>query len=279
MAETVQAGREESSSAAQHEAAGLRDGAAEERRETLPESLAGMAYVLVAGLFAITFLFQNYMIPSPSMVGTLLVGDHVLVDRVTLAPETKWMPLVHYRPVQHGDVIVFVKPNSETPDLILVKRAIGLPGDRIHLEHGVLFRNGVRQDEPQISMPANDGDASQAYEPYRDDFPRAADDGAPVTATWAVERPNHVQNGELVVPPGYIFAMGDNRTESLDSRFWGFVPQANIVGRPTFVYWSFVTPNDQIYKTSAAETMSWVGHTIVHFFDQTRWKRTLHLVR
>ena len=260
--------------------AGSPSEAAEERRETLPESLAGMAYVLVAGLFVITFLFQNFVIPSGSMLGTLLIGDHVLVDRVTLAPETKWMPLVHYRPVRHGDVIVFVKPNSEIPDLILVKRAIGLPGDRIHLEHGVLYRNGERQNEPQISMPVeNDGNPYHLFQPYRDDFPKGPSDGALVTATWQVEMPNHIQNGELVVPPGYIFAMGDNRTESLDSRFWGFVPQANIVGRPMFVYWSFATPEDQMDKTGFANTVSWIGHTALHFFDQTRWKRTMHLVR
>ncbi len=254
-------------------------GAAEERRETLPESLAGMAYVLVAGLFAITFLFQNYVIPSGSMLSTLLIGDHVLVDRVTLAPATRWMPLVHYRPVRRGDVIVFVKPNSETPDLILVKRAMGLPGDRIHLEHGVVYRNGERLNEPQVSMPANDGNPYHVYQPYRDDFPKAPPDDPGVTATWQVELPNHIQNGELVVPPGYVFAMGDNRTESLDSRYWGFVPQANLLGRPMFVYWSFQTPSDQSDKTGLVNTVAWMGHTALHFFDQTRWKRTMHLVR
>ena len=146
--------------------------AEEERHETLPESIAGLAYVLVAGLFVMTFLFQNFAIPSGSMKNTLLVGDHVVVDRITLAPRTKWMPLEFQRPVRRGDVIVFVKPNPETPDLILVKRAIGLPGDRIHLEHGILFRNGERVDEPQISVPADDGSPTHAYQTARDDFPR-----------------------------------------------------------------------------------------------------------
>jgi len=97
--------------------------AGDEKIETLPESIAGLAYVLVIGLFVLTFLFQNFAIPSGSMEKTLLVGDHVVVDRTTLAPRTKWMPLVHQRPLQHGDIIVFVKPagRDPIPDMILVK--------------------------------------------------------------------------------------------------------------------------------------------------------------
>ena len=128
----------------------------EEKRETLPGSVAGLAYVLVIGLFVMTFLFQNFAIPSGSMEKTLLVGDHLVVDRTTLAPRTTWFPLIHQGQVQRGDVIVFLKPagRDPKPDMILVKRAIGLPGDRIHLERGILFRNGQRIDEPQISLPS-----------------------------------------------------------------------------------------------------------------------------
>jgi signal peptidase I len=258
--------------------------AEEEKVETLPESLAGLAYVLVIGLFVMTFLFQNFAIPSASMEKTLLIGDHVVVDRTTLAPRTSWMPLVHQRPVQRGDVIVFVKPNAEIPDLILVKRAIGLPGDRIHLEHGILFRNGERVDEPQISMPDGIGPASHEYQTARDDFPRdlegiAADAAANNAAGWSVDIRNHVQNGELIVPPDSIFAMGDNRIESLDSRFWGFVPKANIIGRPLFAYWSFVTPADQADKTGAGNALGWIAHEATHFFSDTRWKRTFHRIQ
>ena len=260
--------------------------AEEEQHETLPESLAGLAYVLVIGLFAMTFLFQNFAIPSGSMRETLLVGDHVLVDRVTLAPRTTWMPLDHQRPVRRGDVIVFIKPvgRDPLPDLILVKRAIGLPGDRIHLEHGILFRNGERVDEPYISVPAEDGQPTHSYQTARDDFPRdlegiAAEATANNAAGWSVDLPNYVKNGEIIVPPDSVFAMGDNRLESLDSRFWGFVPQGNLLGRPMFVYWSFITPDDQEYKTGAANTVSWTLHEITHFISDTRWKRTFHLIQ
>ncbi|WP_419804465.1 signal peptidase I [Terriglobus sp.] len=249
----------------------------EERHETLPESLAGTAYVFVIGLFLMTFLFQNYAIPSGSMEKTLLIGDHVVVDRTTLAPQKFPVGLVHYRPVQRGDIIVFVKPNPEEPDLVLVKRAIGLPGDRLHLEHGILFRNGQRVDEPQISMPHDNGDFSDAYDPYRDDFPRNPPHGT--TEVWAVDLPTHIQNGDLVVPDNVVFAMGDNRIGSLDSRFWGFVPDNNIMGRPMFVYWSFITPADQIYKTGSSASIAWFGHVLTHFFSDTRWSRTGHVIR
>lgn len=251
-----------------------------DQTETPLESLASICTVLAVGLFVMTFIFQNFEIPSASMVQTLLIGDHVLVDRVTLAPKTSWVPFVHYRPVQRGDVIVFLKPNPEEPDLFLVKRAIGIPGDRIHLRQGIVYLNGVAQNEPQAGKPAYDGDPQHAPNPYRDDFPSipaSIEEGA--TASWSLEMPSHVEGEDLVVPPGKIFAMGDNRTESLDGRYWGFVPQENIVGRPMFVYWSFNTPADQIYKTSLGERLSFMSHIVLHLFDQTRWKRTLHIIR
>jgi len=252
----------------------------EELKETPLEGLASICSVLVVGLFLMAFAFQNFEIPSASMENTLLIGDHLLVDRVTLAPATKWVPFVHYRPVQRGDVIVFYKPNPESPDLILVKRAIALPGDRLHLENGIVYLNGVAQNEPYAIMPGNDGDPNHVYNPYRDEFPHVPPGmDAELTEEWRVELPSRIVDGDLVVPPGKVFAMGDNRTESLDGRFWGFVPQENIVGRPMFVYWSFKTPEDQENKTSLSDRASFMLHVIVHIFDGTRWKRTFHVVR
>jgi signal peptidase I len=248
-----------------------------ERAETPLESLASICSVLAIGLFVMTFIFQNFEIPSASMVKTLLIGDHVLVDRIALAPPAKWAPFTFYRDVRHGDVIVFLKPGE--PDLFLVKRAIGLPGDRIHLRNGIVYLNGVAQDEPQAGKPVADGNLQHEYNPYRDDFPSFPSEGMDVTASWQYELPSHIQDGDLVVPPGKIFAMGDNRTESLDSRYWGFVPRENIVGRPMFVYWSFQTPADQINKQSVGERIAFMGHILIHIFDQTRWNRTFHLIR
>jgi len=255
-----------------------------EEHETALESLSSICTVLAVGLFVMTFIFQNFEIPSASMEKTLLIGDHVLVDRISLAPPAAWAPFVHHRDVQRGDIIVFLKPHPETPDLYLVKRCIGIPGDRIHLEHGVVYLNGVAQQEPHAQMPRDDGDPEDAYIPYRDDFPSDLEGieqqaSANNAAHWAVDLPNYVKNGELIVPPGTVFAMGDNRTKSLDGRFWGFVPRENIVGRPMFVYWSFETPADQIDKTSIGDRIGFIGHILLHIFDETRWKRTFHIVR
>jgi signal peptidase I len=249
-----------------------------EETETPLESLASICTVLAIGLFVMTFIFQNFEIPSASMVKTLLIGDHVLVDRIALAPPAKWAPFVFYREIKRGDIIVFLKPGY--PDLFLVKRAIGIPGDHIHLRNGIVYLNGVAQDEPQAGKPVVDDNPQHAYNAYRDDFPRippsAMDD---VTATWQYDLPKYIQGDDLVVPPGKIFALGDNRTESLDGRYWGFVPRENNVGRPMFVYWSVETPADQIDKQSVGERIGFMGHILVHIFDETRWRRTLHIIR
>ena len=249
--------------------------------ETPFEAVASICSVLVVGLFILTFLGQNFVIPSGSMEKTLLVGDHLVVDRITLAPPAKWMPLVHYREPQRNDVVVFLKPvaDSNGEYLFLVKRLIGVPGDHIHLSNGVVMINGVAQEQPhaQPTTPENRAD-------FLDEFPAvppvATDDpGTGTPEEWAIDFPKYIENGDLVVPPGMYFMMGDNRHNSLDSRYWGFVPRANIVGRPLFNYWSFNTPEDQYTQTGIGSSISWLGHVALHFFSDTRWKRTLHIIQ
>ena len=160
-----------------------------------------------------------------------------------------------------------------------MKRAIGLPGDRIHLRHGTVYLNGVAQDEPQAAKVRENGDADDAYSPARDDFPA---NGAPAGSTevWNEDLASHLQGEDLVVPPGKVFAMGDNRTHSLDGRFWGFVPRENILGRPLFNYWSFEANADEMeQETAMSSRIGSLGHTALHFFDKTRWSRTLHLIK
>jgi signal peptidase I len=252
--------------------------------ETPYEAVASVCSVLVVGLYILTFLGQNFVIPSGSMEKTLLVGDHLVVDRITLAPPAKWMPLVHYREPQRGDIVVFLKPAAD-PDPVdgsptypfLVKRLIGVPGDRIHLRDGIVILNGVAQNPPKEGKeaPANPGEKD-----FLDEFPSTPPAQDPsATEAWAVDAPNHIVNGDLVVPPGKYFMMGDNRHNSLDSRYWGFVPRENIVGRPLFNYWSFKTPDDQYEQAGIGNTLAWMGHVAVHFFSDTRWKRTLNPVR
>jgi signal peptidase I len=242
-----------------------------QREETRLEGLASLLSTIVIALFALTFLFQNFAIPSASMASTLLVGDHVLVERATLAPAAAWAGLLPYRDVHRGEPIVFYKPILE-PDgqeLILVKRVIGVPGDRIHLRRGIVYLNGIAQDEPRAAKPS-----VANYAPYRDDFPSIPAINVPgVTAEWSLDLPTHIDGEDLVVPSGSFFVMGDNRTNSLDGRYWGLVPRANLIGRPLFVYWSFKTPEDQIDKTSFTEKTL---HQLTHFVSETRWNRTLH---
>jgi signal peptidase I len=240
--------------------------------ETPLEAFASICTVLVILLFVITFIFQNFVIPSSSMEKTLLVGDHVLVNRIELAPPAHWAPFIHYRSVRRGDIIVFFKPGE--PDLFLVKRVIGIPGDRIHLKDGIVYRNGHALNEPYAAKP-EDGN----YFPYRDDFPAIPpSQSGDVTPGWALDLPNHIQGQDLVVPPGNYFAMGDNRTVSLDSRYWGFVPRANIVGSPLFIYWSFIESENQYERQSLSDRLQFYLHVIIHFFDQTRWRRTFRVV-
>lgn len=240
--------------------------------ETQLEGLASICSVLVIGLFILTFLAQNFVIPSGSMEKTLLVGDHLLVDRITIAPGSSWMPLVHYREPKHGDIVVFLKPGE--PDVFLVKRLVGIPGDHLHLRNGVVILNGVAQEEPKSKLGPED-----SYTAYIDDFPSVSPlEANNVTSVWAEELPSHIQGNDLVIPPGMYFMMGDHRHNSLDSRFWGFVPRANIIGRPLFNYWSFKTPDEQMDRTSLPDRIAWMGHVALHFFTDTRWKRTLNPV-
>ena len=245
----------------------------QKQKETLPESILGIASVLVVGLFIITFVVQAFEIPSSSMENTLLIGDHVFVDRLTPTAKAAYMgPLLPYRPVRRGEVIVFLSPVER--GLYVVKRIIGVPGDRIHLRDGKLFLNGVEQKEPYL-YPDNG-----SYFPYRDDFPKYPAAGvANVASEWPMILQEHIQGDDLVVPPGEYFGMGDNRVDSLDSRYWGFIPRKNIIGRPMFIYWSFITPRDQYERTSMGDRIGFLFHIITHFFSQTRWSRMFHMVR
>lgn len=237
-------------------------------KESLSEFLSSMAMTFAVALFILTFNIQAFEIPTSSMERTLLIGDHVFVDRVTFAPSTHWAFFEHYRPIDHGDIIVFY--SVETPDLHLVKRVIGVPGDRIHLRDGVVYRNGEALKEPYVIHSVGD------YIPYRDNFPAVSPSlaGDTVVPGWPP------RNGDdIVVPPNHYFVMGDNRDVSHDSRYFGCIPQENIIGRPLFVYWSFNTPPGQWEKTGLGDRTAFFAHVALHFVDETRWSRMLHPVR
>jgi signal peptidase I len=228
--------------------------------------IAEWAMTLIVFLFATTTLVQAYVVPTGSMEGTLQVGDHMLVDRVTYAAPGSWgSRVMPYRDVARGDIVAFHYP--EDVRQTYVKRVIGVPGDRIHMENKQVVRNGQRLLEPYTQH------IDPTLDNYRDNFPQP-----PQYSTTPRGRDmlaNHVRDGELIVPPGTLFVMGDNRENSADSRYWGLVPREYVVGKPLVVYWSYDAP------TADLETWT-LGHVVdvmEHFFTKTRWNRTLLVPR
>jgi signal peptidase I len=217
-------------------------------------------------LFGTTTLVQAFIVPTPSMDTTVMVGDHLLVDKLSYAPSGPLSKhVLPFTEPKRGDVIVFRYPMDIRQNY--VKRVMGVPGDHIHILNKVVYVNGKPLEEPyaQHIFPG--------LEPYRDTFP--AEPAGPVVDRAVKMLAEHVHDGELVVPEGNYFAMGDNRDNSLDSRYWGFVPRENIIGKPFVIFWSY-----------DAETADLVDFTANHFIDlaknffvKTRWDRTLKLVR
>jgi signal peptidase I len=230
------------------------------RAPVMRSSVTEWAVTLLIYLFATTTLVQAYVVPTGSMEGNLLVGDHILVDRTAFAdPGPIGRHILPYRDVERGDIVAFHYP--EDTRQTYVKRVIGLPGDRIHLENGQVVRNGSRLVEPYTQHIAAWRD------PYRDNFPLGPDGYTTPRGRDMFE--HHLRNGEVIVPPGSLFAMGDNRDNSLDSRSWGFVPRSYVVGTPVVVYWSYDAP------TADLQEWTW-NHAVdvaLHFFTRTRWNR------
>jgi len=243
--------------------------------ETTVEFLASLAAVLVTGLFIITFVLQAFEIPSSSMENTLLIGDHVFVNRVQFAPPSHWLgPLLPYRDIHRGDIVVFLSPAE--PGLYVVKRIMGIPGDHLHLRDGAVYRNGQKLDEPYVIHQ----DGPESDRAYRDNFPAVPpSEFNNVFPNWQLTMRNYIQGDDLVVPPDSYFGMGDNRDVSYDSRFWGFIPRENVIGRPMFIYWSFETPANQYLQREFSQRLGFLLHVVVHFFDETRWRRTFKVVQ
>jgi signal peptidase I len=230
-------------------------------------AIAEWTITILLLLFLTTTLVQAFVIPTGSMEDTLLIGDHLLVDKLAYAPAgpvSKY--LLPYRPVKRGDIIVFRFPVDIKQTF--VKRCMGVPGDRIRIVNKQVYLNGVKLDEPYAVHKID------YFDSYRDNFPGepnvTVDSGAIDMLT------HHVVNGEVVVPPNHYFAMGDNRDSSLDSRYWGFVPRENIVGKPLIVYWSYDAPTDQL--TDSGVSVTHVFDLVKNFFPKTRWKRTFMLI-
>jgi signal peptidase I len=230
-------------------------------------TIAEWTITILLLLFLTTTLVQAYVIPTGSMEDTLLIGDHLLVDKLAFAPSgpvSRW--LLPYTDVKRGDIIVFRYPVDIRQTF--VKRCIGVPGDRIRVVNKEVYRNGVKLDEPYKYNKTDYVDA------YRDNFPGEPNVSVDRRALDMLQ--NHTVNGEVVVPPNSYFAMGDNRDSSLDSRYWGFVPRENIIGKPLIIYWSYDAPTDQLSDPSIGlDHILDVGR---NFFSKTRWRRSFMLI-
>ncbi len=239
-------------------------------KSTFRDYFESLVVTVILALFGTTFAIQAFKIPSSSMEDTLLIGDHLMVDKLAYAPhksmEGRVLP---YEEVRQGDIIVFRYPVD--PSTHFVKRVIGLPGDRISMRHKNLYVNGHLQAEGYVVHKM------ASLDEYRDNFPAAA----PLSAypAWADALPGYVKNGELVVPPGEYFVMGDNRDFSSDSRYWGFVPRENIVGKPTIIYWSLDSTSADYRYNSTVDYVTGIVKTIVQFPMRTRWRRMFLLIR
>ncbi len=221
--------------------------------------------LLVAGIFVFfvrTFVVQTYQVPTGSMEKTILVGDHLLVNKFVFGPRVPALArFLPYRDVRRGDIIVFKKPGDDiNPGNVLVKRAVAGPADVVKVQDKALLINGKPADGPWVQHIDR--------EVYRSNDPHVPE--------MAVDRD---QFGPFRVPPGSYFGMGDNRDNSLDSRFWGPIPRGNIFGRPFLLYWSYeAEPNSHIWHGPVAKIRQLAG-VAVHFFSRTRWDRMFRLVR
>jgi signal peptidase I len=230
--------------------------------------IAEWTVTIILLLFGTTTLVQAYVIPTGSMEDTLLVGDHLLVDKLAFAPGgSVTASLLPYEQVKRGDIIVFRYPIDIKQTF--VKRVMGVPGDRIHLENKKVFLNGHLLNEPYVVHKLDYLDS------YRDNFP-SAEPNTQIYPPAQVMLEKDVKDGNVVVPPGSFFAMGDNRDESLDSRYWGFVPRENIIGKPLIIYWSYDASTEELSNPAVS-----VGHLFdiaTHFVTKTRWSRELRLI-
>ncbi len=204
--------------------------------------------------FANTFVVQTFYIPSGSMENTLLVGDHLFVNRFIFGPTTAGFDrLLPGRSVRRGDIVVFRSPQD--PKLDLVKRCIGLPGDTIDLIDKQLSINGKRVEDSGYAIHTD----PNLYQdrPYFGDEARIRDNFGPFT-----------------VPAGSYFCMGDNRDHSFDSRFWGTLPAHMIKGRASTIYWSYGGETSDGRWPGWGVKLRQLGQTAVGFFGRTRWSRS-----
>jgi len=226
------------------------------KKSTVREYFESIVIAVILALFVRTFVLQAFKIPTGSMENNLLIGDHLLVNKFVFGPtvsrfERELLPIGSIR---RGDIIVFKYP--EEPDRDFIKRVIGLPGDTVQLRDKKVSSNGKPLDEPYVHFLEPPGTSSEFRE---------------VTSYDVRER-----YGPVTIPPNQYFVMGDNRDNSQDSRYWGFLRRDYIKGKALVIYWSYDAGLEDYHEESTGEALKGLGSVFVHFFTRTRWDRMFH---
>lgn len=240
-------------------------------KKEVPETrhfIADWTVTILILLFGTTTLLQAFVVPTGSMEGTVLVGDHLFVDKLAYSPSGSFTrKLLPYQDVSRGDIIVFRYPLNTRESY--VKRVIGVPGDRVRFDNKQLILNGRPVEEPYKRL------IPEQRSVYLNSFPQQPDILIEQRGLEMLQQ--HVVNGELVVPEGQYFACGDNRDNSADSRFWGLVPRENIIGKPVVIFWSYDAPTEHL--ANGHLNLDHAVDLAQHFFTKTRWERTFLLLR
>jgi signal peptidase I len=238
------------------EGSGLR---ADFKKSTLREYFESIVIAVILALFIRTFVVQAFKIPTGSMEETLLIGDHLLVNKFVFGPAASGVEraLLPIGTIKRRDVLVFKYPEEPSRDFI--KRVIGLPGETVELREKKVYINGTALDEPYVHFLSPTSGPPELHE---------------VTSFDVRER-----YGPVTVPPDHYFMMGDNRDNSQDSRYWGFLPRENIKGKSLVIYWSYQAEREDYQDESAGATVKGLVSVFAHFFTRTRWDRMFHQTR
>jgi signal peptidase I len=227
------------------------------RKSTAREYFESIAIAVILALFIRTFVVQAFKIPTGSMENNLLVGDHLLVNKFVFGPATSGLEraLLPVRDIRRGDIVVFKYP--EEPERDFIKRAIGLPGETVELRKKRVYIDGVPLEEPYVHFLVPPSEEGQEVAPYD-------------------VRENY---GPVTVPPGQYFVMGDNRDNSQDSRWWGFLPRQNVKGKALMIYWSFDADREDYEGDGLGAAVAGAVNVVTNFFTRTRWERIFHQIR
>jgi len=234
-------------------------------------ALQSLATTIVIAVFVITFIVQAFQIPSESMENTLLIGDYLLVDKAHYASPGTWGWLLPYRRINHQDIVVFRYPVN--PQQHFVKRVIGVPGDHVRLINKHVYVNGVKQDDDYAIFNWGQRDK------FRDNFPNGGFFAEKIGSKWFLQAQKLVDDGQLIIPEGSYFVLGDNRDDSYDSRYWGLVPADHIVGRPLLIYWSMGQVASSAGENVTSGKLSTLAYNVIGSVKGLRWKRMFRIPR